>query len=145
MRLKPLFLISLLLGSFIWTPVAYGLTFGELESGIKVEGKDDIDAIAADTSARGGVVGFIGVIINLLLALVVGAGLIVFVIAGYRYMTAGGDGHKVSSAKSLMGAALLGIVLAIAAQMILNIISPQFAEKVENPVLKFPTKAPTTP
>ncbi len=69
--------------------------------------------------------------------LIIGVGLIVVVAAGYIYMTAGGDGSKVEMAKTMIRAALLGIILALSAVMILRTISPQFTP-TEDPELILP-------
>ncbi len=65
-------------------------------------------------------------IANYLTAVIVAVGLVVITFGGYRYMTAGGDGNKISSAKTIIATALIGITLAMLAWLILNTISPQF-------------------
>lgn len=77
-------------------------------------------------------------IANALLALTVGAGLIMVVWSGYLYMTAGGSGEQITTAKSRLRTALIGIILAMAAFLILNTISPQFASDLDEPVFKNP-------
>lgn len=56
-------------------------------------------------------------------------GLIMVVIGGYRYMTAGGNAASVQSAKSLVIGALLGITIALTSYTILETIAPQFVGK----------------
>ena len=111
--------------------------FGILRCGTGPGGESQ--GCSIDTWAKGaGLVGFIDLAIKLVTAVVVAVGLITFVVAGYVYMTAGGSAQRIGTAKTLMGAALLGIILAITAQLILNTISPQFASQVQEPVLKTP-------
>lgn len=78
---------------------------------------------------------YMSIVIDFVTALIVALGLIAIVVAGYFYMTAGGSSDRISTAKSLLASALLGIVLALAAFLILNTISPQFASNVKEPAL----------
>lgn len=68
------------------------------------------------------------VLANLLTAVVVGTGLLAVVAGGYVYMTAGGSGARINLAKTIIGGALLGIILALTGYLILRTISPQFVE-----------------
>lgn len=113
--------------------------WGTLEAGIPGFEKkciDDVVGFGGRGTKNSGLVGVIAVIINIVTGVVIGVGLIAVVVGGYIYMTAGGSAQRVGTAKTVIGAALLGIVLAIAAQLILNTISPQFAEQIKEPVLK---------
>lgn len=95
--------------------------------------------------AEGGVVNYFQIIINALTAIIIAVGLIVVTIGGYYYMTAGGNADRISRSKSLILGAISGIALALLAYTILNFISPQFAEKAEQPKLVpvgVPAKAP---
>lgn len=78
---------------------------------------------------------YFSIVMNIIIATIVAIGLISIVVAGYLYVTAGGDSQKVVVAKSLIGAALLGIVLALAAFLILNTIGTQFASGLREPSL----------
>lgn len=62
---------------------------------------------------------FIGILVNIVTAMVVMAAVVNIVIGGYIYMTAGGDASRVQLAKTWIMAALLGIIIALAAYMIL--------------------------
>lgn len=81
----------------------------------------------------GGFIGAINFVVKLVLGAAVGLGLIMIVIGGYVYMTAGGNASRVGTAKTMIMSALLGIVLAIAASLILNTISPQFSADIRLP------------
>jgi len=59
-----------------------------------------------------------------IIALVVMAAMVTVVVGGYIYMTAMGNADRVRQAKIWIGAALLGIFLALAAYTILNFINP---------------------
>lgn len=86
-----------------------------------------------DTLVQSRFVDTINTVIWWVLVVAVALGLITFVVGGYVYMTAGGNAQRVGTAKTVMGAALLGIALAIAAQLILNTISPQFGSDIRLP------------
>lgn len=88
-----------------------------------------IDEFAKKT----GLVGYVSTIINIITGIIIATALIIVVAAGYVYMTAGGDGGKVETAKAMIKAALLGIILALGAYLILNTISPQFASEIKEP------------
>ena len=60
---------------------------------------------------------------NLIIAAIVGLGLIMIVIGGYLYMTAGGAADRIQTAKKVIGAALLGIIIALLSFVILNTIN----------------------
>lgn len=83
-----------------------------------------------------GLVNFIDRVLLITTGVVIGFGLIAFVVGGYLYMTAGGNAQRIGTAKTIIGAALLGIVLAITAQLILNTLSPQFASQVIEPLFR---------
>lgn len=70
---------------------------------------------------------------TLLTGLILATGVMMTVAAGYIYMTAGGNAQQVSKAKTMITAALIGIILALSAFMILNTISPKFASEVAEP------------
>lgn len=75
---------------------------------------------------------------QIITGLIIAAAVIIVVVAGYMYMTAGGDGSKVETAKTMIKAALLGIILALGAILILRTISPQFTP-TEDPKLLLPS------
>lgn len=80
------------------------------------EAKKELDKVNATSS--GGPTDlptFIGKLINVLLS-VLGIILVVYVVyAGYLWMTASGEKEKVEKAKKMLGQAIIGIVLIIAA------------------------------
>lgn len=135
-RLTPVwFFLALILGiGFFQNSFAQGnkvCDFGTLEVIRKGE-----------SVCQGGLVPTINWIIGIVTAAVIAIGMIVFVVAGYVYMTAGGNAQRIGLAKTLIGAALTGIVLALVAQLLLNTISPQFAREVAEPPTPPPTKVP---
>lgn len=104
-----------------------GCQFGELEMPLPgMEGCIDQVTLAS----------FVNTLFEFAIAAIVLIGVILVVVGGYIYMTAGGDASRVSMAKSIIGGALLGIAIALASVVVLKFISPQFTN-LEEPPLKF--------
>ncbi|MBI1834153.1 MAG: hypothetical protein HYR90_05010 [Candidatus Andersenbacteria bacterium] len=78
---------------------------------------------------------YVGTVVEFVTATIIIVGLILIVGGGYVYMTAGGSAERVGTAKTMIGSALLGIVLALVAVLILNTLSPQFAEQAKEPCI----------
>lgn len=68
------------------------------------------------------VVGIIQNIIGLLAPAAAIALLIMFLVAGYKFVTSGGDPKAVGSARSVLTYAVIGIILVVAAYLILLVI-----------------------
>lgn len=113
--------------------------FGNFEVPLPSFGSQTICQIAESPKPF---ISFIATLANLFLGIIVATGLVMTVIAGYIYMTAGGSADQVGKAKNMIKAALLGIILALAAFLILNTISPQFASQPEEPRFGHPTDLP---
>lgn len=105
--------------------------FGDFEAPLPNGGSTNIDDLAEGNNP---LTDYVGLVIQFVTGGIVVLGLISIVIGGYMYMTAGGSAERVSSAKSYISAALLGIVLALTAYLILNTISPQFADDLKDPI-----------
>lgn len=71
----------------------------------------------------------VGIIANLVIAMIVALGIIMVVVGGYIYMTAGGNASQVTKSKTYISMALLGIALALGSYVLLNTIGPQFVGK----------------
>jgi hypothetical protein len=61
-------------------------------------------------------------VINLLSSLVAVVAVIVIIIAGFRYITSGGDSNKTASARGMIINALIGLVIAVFAQVIVKFV-----------------------
>lgn len=93
------------------------------------DAKDEICGGIGAASGKGGckaegtsIEGIIKAIINVLsLAAGIG-GVIMVLVAGFRYMTSGGDSSKVSGAKSALIYAVVGLVIAAFAQFIVQFV-----------------------
>ncbi|MBI4127529.1 MAG: hypothetical protein HY459_00510 [Parcubacteria group bacterium] len=64
---------------------------------------------------------------NFLLGIVGGLAMLMLVIAGYQYMTAGGNQSAVSAAKDRISSALTGLILAFLALLIIRYVNPAAA------------------
>jgi hypothetical protein len=69
------------------------------------------------------------------LAILVMVGVIIVVIGGYKYMTAGGDGKKIEEAKKWILGALAGIAVGMVGWLILNTVSSQFTDPAEPKII----------
>jgi len=97
--------------------------FGNLEQPLPGVQETNIDRLVNRTNPF---LFYISLMFNFITALIVALAIIMVVIGGYTYMTAGGDGKKVESAKKIITAALLAIALALTAFLLLNVLGPQF-------------------
>jgi len=66
------------------------------------------------------ILGFLGLIL-----------LILFIYAGFLWMTSGGDEEKISTAKKIMGAAVIGLLIIVIAYAITNFIVDRIGEVAE--------------
>jgi hypothetical protein len=114
--------------------------FGCFEVGLPgsdISAGQDIENFIGQSN-RAPLLRLIRIIVTFITALIVSIGIITVVVAGYIYMTAGGDAGRVGLAKQFLSAALLGIFLALTSYLILNTISPQFTREVQEPTFNPP-------
>lgn len=118
-------------------------TFGCFEVLNQLPGLNQFKTIDQAASQEDSIITVMNIVIKIVRGVVIAIGLIVVVLGGYRYMTAGGDGGKVTDAKKWILAGLGGILLAILGQVLLDTISPQFSGKLTVPKkLELPAVAP---
>ena len=65
--------------------------------------------------------GIVGTVVQVLLLIAILASLFFIIFGGIRWMTSGGDNGKISSARSTIIAAVVGLVISLAAFFILNL------------------------
>ncbi len=118
---------------FVFAQTSGGSDWGNFEVGIP-GGAEQGSAI----TSGGGFKGFIGALATFITGLIIVIGVIVIIIAGYIYMTARGDASQVQKAKTMILSALAGIVLAVAAVVILETINTQLGTAAEEPTLSIP-------
>jgi hypothetical protein len=76
-----------------------------------------------------GVMGVIAAVISILSLAIGIIAVIMIIIAGFKYVTSGGDANRVSSAKNTLLYAIVGIVIAALAQIIVKYVLDQSAGK----------------
>jgi hypothetical protein len=115
-------------------------TFGCFEVGIPGITEKSIDTFLDNNKAdangtNGPILAFIRVAVNVIIGILVLIGVISVVIGGYLYMTAGGNGKQVESAKEMILAALMGIVISLVSVVILNTINRFIGSGAREPIL----------
>ncbi len=68
-------------------------------------------------------------ILNFIIVFSVTVSAIVFAYAGFLYFSAGGDSNKISKARSLFGAVVIGLIVILTAWLIVNTILVTLTEK----------------
>jgi len=139
-KITALLMFSLLVPTFMFSTLdaraaTDSCAFGSLEVSLPGFGKDKticdlVNEFSKDKDGKsvgeeGALRAYASIIANLFIVGIVGIGLIMIVIGGYMYMTAGGDASQVTSAKTVVISALLGIMLALSTFVILRTINPE--------------------
>jgi hypothetical protein len=88
-----------------------------------IQSLEDSGEASADTGTRTLLFKLTQMIVSLVTAITVMAGLVILVASGYVYMTAGGDASRVQKAKAWMGAAIAGIILSLLGYTLLRMIA----------------------
>ena len=88
-------------------------SLGQVQKGIAQTGSNCSDA---------GVTGTIGTAVTMLSVVAGIAAVVMIVYSGYNYITSGGDSGKVSSAKTTLIYALVGLLIAALAQIIVHFV-----------------------
>lgn len=130
----------ILLFLLLYPALAMAQMFGNLEQPLPGF-EPSIDALIRQPQPT---LTYVATIINYITVFIILIGLISIVIGGFLYITAGGEAKKVDQAKTFIKSALTGIVLALAAWLILNTISQQFTSGLKEPRDLLPN-APANP
>lgn len=119
MKWKLLLISGLLVLGLLAVPVAtYACPSSNSASGQVLSG---VGQAGSDCSS-GGVNNTISTAVTILSIVVGSAAIIMILVSGIRYITSGGDSGKVSSAKSTLIYALIGVVIAAVAQLLVHFI-----------------------
>jgi hypothetical protein len=92
-----------------------------------------VDTLCKFASSGNPIIRIVNVVMRIIIGAILLIALITIVVGGYVYMTSGGSAERVGSAKTLIGSALIGLVLALIGYAILDFISPQFASQLQEP------------
>jgi cytochrome bd-type quinol oxidase subunit 2 len=84
-----------------------------------------IDQTGSTDCSGSGVTDFVDTLVSTL-SLIVGIAAIIMIIAsGYKYITSGGEASKVANAKNTLIYALIGVVIAVLAQLLVRFVITQ--------------------
>lgn len=72
-----------------------------------------------------GITDIIETVVRIFTLIVGAASVIMIIFGGFRYITSGGDSSKVTSAKNTIMYALIGLVIAVLAQVLVNFVINQ--------------------
>lgn len=120
-KFRLLLVLSLVLASCFLPASAYAVddaSSGAACEAIKLGGGTCSEG---ESEAKGVLSGLMGDIVSILLWAVGVAAIIVLLLGAYRYTTSGGDANKLKGAKDTIIYALIGIAVAVLAQVIINI------------------------
>jgi hypothetical protein len=130
MRKTSYFLIFFFILAILITPVAslqaVSFTGPIVECGIDVNKNNEIDL-----SEQCGICDLIGLannIIQFAIYLAVTVATIMFIVAGMKYLTAGGDPSKISSAHKIFWNVIIGLILVLTAWLIIELIMTTFLD-----------------
>jgi Flp pilus assembly pilin Flp len=101
---------------------------GKFESGLFGANKDVCAYVRTPS-----VINVINLAANIFRGLIVIVAVISIVVAGYMYMTAGGNAEQVSKAKTIVMSALVAILLAFISVIILDTINPELGTSLDEP------------
>lgn len=127
-------------GTIPFPCVKPGLDFGNFEqplTGLFPSFEKNINAFIT-SSGNKPIIRYLNYIAALVTGGIVAISVIIIVIAGYRYIV----GEDPKPAKTMMNAALLGIVLALGAYSLLAVISNQFVNPASDPTVTIPWQKP---
>jgi ABC-type Fe3+ transport system permease subunit len=108
-------------------------TYADCSGGSKTQVLNGIGQTGADcNTGANGVTNIVSTIVQIL-SIVVGAVAVIMIIySGFRYITSGGDAARVSSAKNTLIYAVIGIAIAVLAQVLVSFVITQSTNAANN-------------
>lgn len=85
-------------------------------------GIKEVDSTASEGKANSDVSNLIKNIVNILSWIVGIVSVIMIIVGGFRYVTSGGDSSRVSSAKNTILYAVIGLIIVLFAQILVNFV-----------------------
>ncbi len=119
---RTLLSLSLVFGLSLFASPALVLADAQSDIQCGVNAAAGVNGCTPDSGATGNINSTIKTIINLLSVLVGIVAVVMIVVAGFKYITSAGDSNKVSSAKSTLLYAIIGLVLVALAQIIVKFV-----------------------
>lgn len=120
--LIPSFLAVLALPVFVSGTV---LAVDEAAKNAACEGLGLVGETCDEADAGGEVNNLVATIVNILSWIVGVAAVIMIIIGGFKYITSNGDSNGISSAKTTLTYAIVGLVIAVMAQLIVQFVLKQ--------------------
>lgn len=111
--------VALLISLFVMSPVFAASTVSKEAAceGIGLSG-----ASCGRPNSTNPVISLVGATVNVLSVVVGIAAVVMIIVSGFKYITSGGDANKVSSAKSTLIYAVVGIVIVVLSQFIVRFV-----------------------
>jgi len=103
------------------------------------------DGCAPDPDASATLDSTVKSVINILSILVGVFAVVMILVAGFRYITSGGDSAKVTSAKNTLVYAIIGLIIAALAQVIVKFVLKETINPTVPGSSSQPSGAPSTP
>jgi hypothetical protein len=134
MKLAILSIIVMLMGPTVM--IVSTSTAAACAAGVSVSTCDACDGLNQVSSAQNcdtggkGVTSLLGVVVNILSLIVGAVSVVMIIIAGLKYVTSSGDSNNVGSAKSTLIYALVGLAVAVLAQLMARYVFSQATDAV---------------
>lgn len=127
---KILLIVAVITGSFMYvgmsTSVHAQVFSGSKQDACKGANLDASNADCKSNAATNRIEGIVKAIINLISIIVGIVAIILIIINGLRFITANGDSNSISSARSGVIYALVGLIIAALAQVIVRFVLARF-------------------
>jgi hypothetical protein len=123
MKTKLLIAAALLIGSFSLlavgtTNTAYAASASKTAA---CNGLSQIDTTQDCGNGGNGIANIVKVVVQIISFIAGAVAVIMIIISGFNYITSGGDSNKVAAAKNTLIYAVIGIAIAVLAQVIVNV------------------------
>ncbi len=123
MKTKLLIAAALLIGSFSLlavgtTNTAYAASASKTAA---CNGLSQIDTTQDCGNGGNGIANIVKVVVQIISYIAGAVAVIMIIVSGFNYITSGGDSNKVAAAKNTLIYAVIGIAIAVLAQVIVNV------------------------
>lgn len=119
--------------SFALTPVAFGAQTGlEGRTGVDLEQMDNSFISNSGLGTKASLAEIISEIIKILLGFLGVIFVVLFIYAGFLWLTSAGNEEKISKAKAIMTAAIIGLAIVLAAYSITYFVIDKILEATSN-------------
>jgi len=121
MKIKKYFLSFMVIALCLVPVLGFAFTEAELGSG-------DLANVASEAGyGTAELPDVVGRVVKIVLSLMALIAIVIIIVAGFQWMTSGGNEDKIKAAKKLMGSALVGLIIIIFAYAIVSFIITKLA------------------